>query len=134
MKYKEAIEKLLKKAKEPYNGELKMFHVERLYQEEFFNRIKLRSHGVNQVTESLAFSVLYEMDEWIVKVCKGIGWESDACEKAKMECRSTAIASMKLTEHKQNSVAPITNETEAHKKLMAYMLLGQIFEDNFKIK
>ncbi len=73
-----------------------MFEVEALFGVEMFKRMKLRAHGQNMVSESLAEGVLQEMGEWIFKVCRELGWSEDACEKARQECKQTALTSTRL--------------------------------------
>ena len=96
MKYREAVKQLQD------IGNTELSDIEVLYKTEMFRRMELRSHGNNQVSKSLAEGVVKEMDEWIFKVCQGIGWTEDACEKARQECHSTATTSMNLAIHDKN--------------------------------
>ena len=90
MKYTEAVRQLLEQ------GDVRMFDIETLYKVEVFKRVELRAHGRREASTSLMEGVLKEMDEWIVKVCRGIGWKDDACEKARQECKQTALSAMRL--------------------------------------
>ena len=95
MKYKAAARQLLEADMADVRD------VEALYSNELSNRVYLRSHGVRFVSVSLMDGVrfvsvslmdgvLKEMDEWIVKVCRAIGWNDRKCEKVREICRKTA--------------------------------------------
>lgn len=90
MKHKEAVLQLLQQ------GNVKQFDIETLYKVETLKRVELRAHGRHIISTSLMEGVLKEMDEWIVKVCQGLGWSEDACEKARQECKQIAVTAMHL--------------------------------------
>lgn len=126
MKYKDAV-KYLK-----YNEHDKMWGVEELYKEEMITRIKLRTHNASKVSKTIALDVIKEMDDWIMKVCRGLGWNEDAIYKAKQECHSSAVTSMNLAINIKETPAELIGGAEAHKKLVTYALLGQIYQDVFE--
>src|SRR4030042_2675534 len=77
MKVKEAIAEL-QASSDPdslYN------RIRKLYLDETINRIKLRAHGSPTATVSLTHSVLKEMDEWIVKVARGVGMTDEGANR-----------------------------------------------------
>jgi len=105
MKYKEAAEMLVKA------GTTDMIGIEVLYGNELFQRIKLRSHGADKASMDMAMGILKEMDGWIAKVCREIGWDEEACNNASRECRSTAATSMALAARFTDSGVGKTGKT-----------------------
>ncbi len=89
MKAKAAVEKL-----SGHIVSLKEIHA--LYFHEVMSRVEMRAHGNSKVSVSLMKGVLEEMDDWIEKVCQGIGWSEADCRNAKAECRAFADKSMSL--------------------------------------
>ena len=89
MKVKEAVEKL--------NGQIiSIKEIHALYFSEAMSRAKMRAHGKDKISMSLMEGVLDEMDDWIVKVCQGIGWSEDDCRNAQVACRTVADLSARL--------------------------------------
>lgn len=88
MKYKDAVAQL---SELDHCG---LAEIETLYKVEMLKRVELRAHDSRLVTKSLMESVLKEMDDWIEKVCRGLGWSDQAVEKSRQECRDTATAAM----------------------------------------
>lgn len=68
-----------------------------LFGDEMFKRMELRSHGKDASTASMAEGVLKEMEDWIFKVCQGLGWSDTDCIKAQQACTHLARASMRLS-------------------------------------
>ena len=68
----------------------------KLYRTETVNRIKLRSHGAPTSSVSLTEGVIKEMDDWIVKVARGIGISDDAAEHLRQEEKELMINRVKL--------------------------------------
>lgn len=89
MKVKEAVDKL--------KGQVvSMKEVEALYHYEVMSRAGMRAYGKNIISVSLMKGVLDEMDVWIEKVCRGIGWSDEESKRAMEECRKTADLSCSL--------------------------------------
>jgi len=74
-----------------------MSDVLKLFLKELMARIELRSHGETIITKTLAESVLKEMGDWIYKVAKELGWNEDACDKARQECLEIAFESLRMS-------------------------------------
>jgi len=73
-----------------------MREIDILYMRELADRMKLRGHNQPFVSKLMAEALVKEMNEWIYKVCAGLGWPDDLCAKARQECNQTAITSVWL--------------------------------------
>jgi len=134
MKVKEAVAELANSPSEDLYR-----NITKLYREESYARIKLRSHG-NKPSQSLIEGVVDEMDDWISKVAKGMGLSDEAISSLGTD-RAAIFIEYKLLEPKAEKQLvsmrkaylrgqmPIEVLTEEGLKAISDTMIGKLMQE-----